>query len=231
MLYVYYFGSPHLLTAFQAPAVYQYRRHNTPTTIADQILQDASQSCQGRVHRDCMFKPQAPSQLLFREKLNSSAHVYLLGHGQQDLAALPNPRYTAHHPRRQDRHPSRSRNPRRSLPSPINSRLHHHHQRSKQQPRTTLQRAQRRHHRRPLQLHLQERGAAAAEPDPPRRALVLPAQDRRPRLRRRGFCRRGGVAGEPCPCWCWRDCRQYGHSKGLCRCAGWRGCTAWYGCA
>lgn len=87
--------------------------------------------------------------------INLSSHG--TGHGQQDLTPLPNPRHTTYHPRRQDRHPSRSRYPRRPLPSPFNRHIHR-----SQQPAPTIQRPQRRNHRRPLQLYLQECSLAPA---------------------------------------------------------------------
>lgn len=136
------------------------------------------------------------------------------GHGQQNLAPVPNPRHAAHHPRRQNSHPSRSRNPRRSLPPPHNTRLNR-----PQQPPATIQRAQRRNHRRPVQLYLQRRDPAAAEPLAPWCALVLSAQDRRPRLCRRVRCCGGCVPGESCSCWGWGYGWEYGDYKGFCGCS------------
>ena len=69
---------------------------------------------------------------------NPSQNVHLpeAGHRKQDLAPVPNPWHTAHHPRRKDCHSSRSRDSRRSLPTALLCRLNR-----PQQPPTTIERA------------------------------------------------------------------------------------------
>lgn len=108
------------------------------------------------------------------------------GYRQQNLPPLPNPRHTAHYPRRKNSNPIRGRHPRRPLPH----RLKHRSPGSKEPKHTptTIQCTQRRDNSRSIQLHIQECDPTPTKPSPPWHALILPAQDRRPCLRRRGCC-------------------------------------------
>lgn len=127
-----------------------------------------------------------------RKRNPANAHQ---GHGKQDLAPVPNPRHTTHYSRWKDRHSSRSRHPRRSLPNPCYPRLNR-----PKQPPSTVKHAERRNHRRPIQLHLQVCDPAPAEQTAPRRTLFLSSQDWRSRLCRRISCCRSCIAWEPCSC-------------------------------
>lgn len=164
--------SPHRLQDPRPSTSRQARPHSSQAPIPFKMPPKAAKG--EYIETVCATYPFNSTQ--FPIHLHQSAkttHSRAVGHGEQDLAPISNPWHTAHHPRRENSHPSRSRHPRRPLPTPLNCRLHR-----PRRPTAATQRAQRCHHRRPIQLHLQMRDPAPSEPVAPWCALLLPAQDR-----------------------------------------------------